>query len=63
MRRFRFGENMYLSNREVKFQIVTKMGNINYIKREVVANVIDKDEELIFMWIENITNVEYSNVL
>ena len=32
-RRFRFGENVYLSKSEVKFPIVIKMDNRDYVKR------------------------------
>ena len=43
--KFRYCENVYLSTKEIKFPIVNKMDNANYIKREVVANVRDKEEE------------------
>ena len=46
MRGFRFGENVYLSTKEVKFPIVVKVEDGDYIKREVVANIVDKEEEL-----------------
>ena len=46
VRRFRMGKNVYMSTREVRFPIVIRMENDDYIKREVTANIIEKEEEL-----------------
>ena len=46
MRRFRFGKNLYLSTKEIKFPIKIKIEDGDYIKREVTANVVDKEQEL-----------------
>ena len=37
---------MYLSMKEVKFSLLVKMAYGDCIKREVTANVVDKEEEL-----------------
>ena len=44
MRRFRFGENIYINKKEVTFPIVMKTDVDAFVKREVVANVINSDE-------------------
>ena len=46
VRRVRFGENVYLSTKEVKFPLIVKVEDGDYIKREVVANIVEKEEEL-----------------
>ena len=46
VRRFRFGENVYLSTKEVRFPIIVKIEDRDYIKRDVVANIVKKEEEL-----------------
>ena len=46
VRKFRFGKNVNLSTKEVKFPIVVKVEDGDYIRREVVANIVDKNEEL-----------------
>ena len=40
VRRFKFGENVYLSKKKVKFPIVLNVEDGDYIRREVVANVV-----------------------
>ena len=35
-----------MSTKEVKFPIVVEEEDRDYIKREVVANIVDKEEEL-----------------
>ena len=42
-RRFRMGETTYLSEVEIRFPIVLKTDNEDYIKREVTAYIIDAD--------------------
>ena len=46
VRRFRMGKNVYVSTKEVRFPIVVKVEGDDYIKREVTANIIEKEEEL-----------------
>ena len=46
MRRFRFKENVYLSMKDVKFSIVVKVEDDDFVKREVTTNILDKEEEL-----------------
>ena len=40
-RRFRMGETTYLSEVEIRFPIVLKTDNGDYMKREVTAYIID----------------------
>ena len=42
-RRFRMGETTYLSEVEIRFPIVLKTDNGDYMKREVTAYIIDAD--------------------
>ena len=42
-RRFRMGETTYLSEIEIRCPIVLKKDNGDYIKREVIAYIIDAD--------------------
>ena len=44
VRRFRLGKTLYISNVEVSFPVVMKMDRNDFIKRDVVANVIDSEE-------------------
>ena len=44
---FRFGENIYLSMKEGKLPIVVKMEDADYMKREVVVDVVGKEELLL----------------
>ena len=46
LRKFRFGENGYVSTREVKIPIImlTQMGT--ELKKDVIASLIGKEEEL-----------------
>ena len=46
MRRFRFGDNVYLSMKEFKFTIVVKVPDGDCLKREVIANMIGKENEI-----------------
>ena len=46
-RSFRFEENVYLSAKELIFPIMIKMDNRDYVKWDVVANLVDKEEELL----------------
>ena len=47
VRRFRFGANIYLSMKEGKLPIVVKMEDADYMKREVVVDVVGKEELLL----------------
>ena len=47
VRRFRFGENIQLSMKEGKLPIVVKMEDADYMKREVVVDVVGKEELLL----------------
>ena len=47
VRRFRFGENRYLSMKEGKLSVVVKMEDADYMKREVVVDVVGKEELLL----------------
>ena len=42
--RFRLGKTPYVSSEKVKFPVVMKTNENDFIKREVTANVIDYDE-------------------
>ena len=46
VRRFRMGKNVYMSRKEIRFQIVIRVENDDYIKREMTANIIENEEEL-----------------
>ena len=43
-RRFRMGKTVYLSKEEVTFLIVMKTNEDDFLKREVVASIINSDE-------------------
>ena len=43
---FRFRENVYLNSKEITFQIFMKKGNGDNLKRDVVTNVIEKEDYL-----------------
>ena len=43
-RRFRLGKTLYISEVEVKFPIIMKTDNNDFIRREVTANIIVSDE-------------------
>merc|ERR1711905_20449 len=42
--RFRLGKTPYVSSEKVKFPVVMKTNMNDFIKREVIANVIESDE-------------------
>ena len=43
-RRFRLGKTLYVSGEKVQFPVVMKTDKNDFIKREVIANVIDSDK-------------------
>ena len=45
-RRFRFREKIYESNREVTMPIVIRVGNGDFIRKNIAMSVIDREEEL-----------------
>ena len=45
-RRFRFREKIYESNREVTMVIVIRVGNRDFIRKNIAMSVIDREEEL-----------------
>ena len=45
-RRFRFGEKVYKIYKEVTMPIVVKFGDGNYVKKSIIVNVIDREEDL-----------------
>ena len=47
-RRFRFGEKIYESNREVTMPIVIRVGNGDFIRKNIAMRVIDRKVELFF---------------
>jgi len=42
--RFRLGKTLYISEQKVQFPVVLKTDRDDFIKREVIANVIDSEE-------------------
>ena len=44
VQRFRMGKTVYLSEEELIFSIIMKTDEDNFVKREVVANIINSDE-------------------
>ena len=59
-RRFRLGETLYTSKKEVKFPIVMKIEENDYIRREVKANVIDFDGISILCGLNTMTDWDTS---
>ena len=59
VRIFRFRENVYLTTKEVIFPIIVRVEDGDYIRRDVMANVVDMEEEWFFMWNENIDGNVY----
>ena len=62
-RRFRFGENIYISMKEVKFPIVVKVEDGDFVKREVTTKFLEKKEELFFLWKKKTNRVKDSGIL
>ena len=48
MKRFRLGENVYVSTNELTLPIVIEVNSGYYIKRMIVVNVINIDEDLFY---------------
>ena len=61
LRRFRFGENVFLSTKEVQLPIVIEVENDDYIKRAVTTNFVYDEKELFLC--EQKTLTEWNIVL
>merc|ERR1712059_239925 len=56
VRRFRLRESLYKSTKEVKFPVVMEVGEDDYIKKEMNANVIDFNGIGILCGLESMKN-------
>ena len=45
-RKFRMGENVYLSNKEITLPVRMKTESDDYIRRMITVSIVDKDDEL-----------------
>ena len=45
-RKFRMGENVYLSNREITLPVRMKTENDDYIRRIITVSIVDREDEL-----------------
>ena len=57
-RRFRMGKTVYLSEEEVTFAVVIRTDEGDFVKREVVASVIDSRRSKLIMWKGNYNRLE-----
>ena len=44
--KFRMGENIYLSNREIMLPVWMKTENDDYIRRMIKVSIVDREDEL-----------------
>ena len=47
-----------MSIKEVKFPFIIKVDNGDYIKREIIANVIEKEEDLFLCRLKNLKKLK-----
>ena len=45
-RKFKMGENIYLSNREIMLPVRMKTENDDYIRRMITVSIVDREDEL-----------------
>ena len=45
-RKFKMGENIYLSNREIMLPVRMKTENDDYIRKMVIASIVNREDEL-----------------
>ena len=45
-RKFKMGENVYLSNREIMLPVRMKTENDDYIRKMITVSIVDREDEL-----------------